>query len=121
MEAMARAVDQLQIAPTFVLADGNHISPDQDIPWRHIVKGDARSLSIAAASILAKTERDRIMKNFALAHTEYGWDTNFGYPTEHHYEALASHGSTALHRKSFRLFDTQFDLFSIKKVPPKKI
>ena len=118
MEAMSRAIQQLKPAPTLVLADGNHIAPETPVVWRAVIKGDATSLSIAAASILAKVERDRIMREFATIHPEYGWDSNVGYPTQHHYDALSLHGATELHRKSFRLFDTQFDLFQSKSMPP---
>ncbi|NND70308.1 MAG: ribonuclease HII [Rhodothermales bacterium] len=118
MKAMSRAVAELAIRPSYVLADGNHVSPDEMIPWEPVIKGDNRSLSIAAASILAKVERDRIMREHSVTYPDYGWDTNFGYPTQHHYDALARHGATPLHRRSFRLFDTQYDLFTTKPVPP---
>lgn len=118
MEAMLRAVASLKQQPDVVLTDGNHVPPETPVPWLPVVKGDARSLSIAAASILAKVERDRIMLEHAQKHPQYGWDSNVGYPTQHHYEALAEFGATELHRKSFRLFDTQYDLFAPKVVPP---
>jgi len=74
-------------------------------PWPHrtVVKGDATSQSIAAASILAKTERDAMMRQLHEEHPEYGWDTNVGYPTPAHYDALDAHGATAFHRQSFKL------------------
>ena len=118
MEAMARSVKGLTPSPTFVIADGNHVAPETSIPWKPVIKGDATSLSIAAASILAKVERDRIMCELSVKHPEYGWDTNYGYPTEQHYDALAKFGATPYHRRSFRLFDTQYDLFQPKPVPP---
>lgn len=118
MEAMRRAVRKLKKQPDVVLADGNHLPPETSVPWHAIIKGDSRSLSIAAASILAKVERDRIMKDYAVQYPEYGWDSNVGYPTQPHYDALARLGATELHRRSFRLFDTQYDLFTTKVEPP---
>lgn len=118
MEAMRRAVASLAKQPQVVLADGNHLPPETDIPWHPVIKGDSRSLSIAAASILAKVERDRIMKQYAEQYPQYGWDSNVGYPTQPHYDALAQYGATDLHRRSFRLFDTQYDLFTTKVEPP---
>lgn len=103
MEAMRRAAAALTPAPDFLLIDGNRCFPDSPWPFDTIVKGDARSHTIAAASIVAKVTRDRIMH---LLHDEfpvYGWSQNVGYPTKTHYAALEKHGPTPYHRRSFRL------------------
>ncbi len=99
--AMKRAVLQLSSQPSFVLVDGNkspNIPRMKNIP---IVKGDSKSLSIAAASILAKVTRDRLMQKLHLEHPHYGWDHNAGYPTAEHLAALQTHGITPHHRQSF--------------------
>lgn len=99
--AMKRAVLQLSTQPVCVLIDGNKspaIANMKNIP---IVKGDSKSLSIAAASILAKVTRDRLMKQLHEAFPHYGWDHNAGYPTKDHIAALNTHGITAYHRQSF--------------------
>jgi len=103
MEAMRRALIQLERVLDYVLIDGNTMIPDCPWPARAIVQGDSRSLSIGAASILAKTRRDGIMRTAHERHPEYAWNTNVGYPTREHYEALRVHGPTPLHRHSFRL------------------
>jgi ribonuclease HII len=100
MLAMTRAVEALAIEPAMVLVDGNRC-PDWRYPSRAIVGGDARSRSIAAASIIAKVTRDRIMADHSLAHPGYGWETNKGYGTPEHVEALERLGPTPLHRRSF--------------------
>lgn len=107
LEAMRRAAASCQPAPDFVLVDGNQWTRDLlEAPWPHetVVKGDAKSQSIAAASILAKTERDAMMRKLHEEHPEYGWKSNVGYPTQKHYEALEAHGATPHHRRSFTLF-----------------
>lgn len=103
MEAMRRAATDLTTHPDFLLIDGNRCFPDSAWPYETLVKGDARSFTIAAASIIAKTVRDAYMHDMHEVCPEYGWDTNVGYPTSRHYEALAEHGPTPFHRKSFRL------------------
>lgn len=103
MEAMRRAVAGLSPQPARVLIDGNTDIPGLDIPARTIIKGDSRSHSIAAASILAKTHRDAVMRKLHGSHAGYGWDTNMGYPTLAHYEGLATHGPSPYHRRSFNL------------------
>lgn len=103
MEAMRRAADACAPAADFLLVDGNRAFPKPAWPLETLVKGDARSQSIAAASIIAKTERDARMRRLHAAHPHYGWDTNVGYPTKAHYAALAQHGPTPHHRRSFRL------------------
>lgn len=101
--AMERAVSLLSTTPEVLLIDGNRFRSSLDIPYECIVKGDGKYMSIAAASILAKTYRDEQMAKIALEHPEYGWSSNKGYPTKAHRAAIFSHGSTVHHRKSFRL------------------
>ena len=107
LKAMRRAVADCSPPPDFLLVDGNQWDRNLvDAPWPHetVVKGDAKSQSIAAASILAKTERDARMRTLHDKHPEYGWDSNVGYPTQGHYDALRKHGATPHHRQSFTLF-----------------
>ncbi len=99
--AMARAVERLQPGPDFVLIDGNFSIPVL-LPQRSIVKGDARCLSIAAASIVAKVTRDRWLKEAAVAYPEYGFERHKGYGTREHLAALRRHGPCPLHRRTFR-------------------
>ena len=101
--AMHRAVDQLTVAPEHLLVDGNRFVPYPMIPHTCIVKGDSHFLSIAAASVLAKTYRDDLMTRLAGEYPHYGWENNVGYPTPHHRRAIKAHGSTPHHRMSFRL------------------
>ena len=103
IHAMNLAVAQLTVAPQLLLIDGNRFYNESLIPYCTIVKGDGKYLSIAAASVLAKTYRDDYMNDLALQYPQYGWDKNKGYPTAAHYAALAQYGSTPLHRKSFKL------------------
>ncbi|MEM6659582.1 MAG: ribonuclease HII [Pseudomonadota bacterium] len=100
--AMERAVAALVPAPDFLLIDGNMIPKGLSIPAQAVVKGDARSVSIAAASILAKIWRDQVMVDLAQQHPGYGWDTNAGYPTKYHKDALRNLGVTPHHRRSFK-------------------
>jgi ribonuclease HII len=100
--AMTRAVQGLTQKPDFVLIDGNKIPPALDIPARAIVKGDALSCSIAAASIIAKVTRDHHMAKLAKDYPHYGWDKNAGYGVKHHQDGLAHYGITPHHRKSFK-------------------
>lgn len=99
--AMRRAVEGLALAPAHALIDGNR-PPALPCPGTCIVKGDQKSLSIAAASILAKVERDKIMSQLASVHTVYGWERNAGYPTPEHLAAIRAHGITPQHRRTFR-------------------
>ena len=99
--AMRRAVEGLASAPDHVLIDGNATPDGLACPATCVVKGDGRSLSIAAASIVAKCGRDRLMKDLALVHPGYGWDTNIGYGTAKHAAALHDLGVTQHHRRSF--------------------
>lgn len=100
--AMCRAVAGLRQPPCHVLVDGNRVPRDLPLPAQPLVKGDARCLSIAAASILAKVLRDRIMVDLAQQHPGYGWEVNAGYPTPAHKRALLDIGITPHHRRSFR-------------------
>jgi ribonuclease HII len=100
--AMCRAITALPAVPDHVLIDGNLIPRDLRCSAEAIVGGDARSLSIAAASIIAKVSRDRIMVDLAQQHPGYGWDRNAGYPTREHVAALKNLGVTPAHRRSFR-------------------
>lgn len=109
--AMHRAVDKLKIKPELLLIDGNRFKPYAGIPHECIIKGDGKYMSIAAASILAKTHRDRFMANAAQQYPGYGWETNAGYPTKKHRDAIRELGITQLHRKSFRLLPEQTQLF----------
>ncbi len=105
--AMHRAVEQLPLRPEHLLIDGNRFNPFPLIPHTCIVRGDAQYLSIAAASVLAKTHRDALMQKLADSFPPYNWASNVGYPTPGHRRALAEHGPTEHHRRSFRLHYTQ--------------
>jgi ribonuclease HII len=101
--AMHRAVAQLQLKPELLLIDGNRFTKYPGIPHECMVKGDGRFLSIAAASVLAKTHRDAYMTALAGQHPEYRWEENKGYPTAAHREAILRYGVTRYHRKTFRV------------------
>ena len=101
--AMHRALDQLKVRPEAVIVDGNRFKPYQDLPSTTIVKGDGKYLSIAAASILAKTYRDDYMLSLAEEYPQYDWQSNMGYPTKKHRQAIREHGITPYHRKSYNL------------------
>ena len=103
IEAMHRALRQLSPQPGAVAVDGNRFKPYGNVPWRTFVKGDGRFANIAAASILAKTERDLYMTEAAGRYPGYGWERNAGYPTAEHRAAIAALGTTPLHRMSFKL------------------
>lgn len=106
---MQRALDRLTVRPAHILVDGNrfrpYLDPERviDIPHTTVVKGDATYRSIAAASVLAKTHRDELMRELDARYPGYGWASNMGYPTKAHYAAIARLGVTPLHRRSFRL------------------
>ena len=108
--AMCLAVQQLAVKPDFLLIDGNRFYNETDIPYQCIVKGDAKYMPIAAASILAKTHRDEIMTRLHNQYPQYGWDRNKGYPTAGHYSAIEHYGVTPYHRHSFTLYK-QHSLF----------
>ena len=101
--AMHRALDQLSVRPEAIIVDGNRVRPDGNLPYATIVKGDGKYLSIAAASILAKTFRDDYMNHLAEEYPMYDWQSNKGYPTRKHREAIRQHGITPYHRKSYNL------------------
>lgn len=101
--AMHRALDQLSLRPEAVIVDGNRFKPYQDLPFTTIVKGDGKYLSIAAASVLAKTYRDDYMLSLAKEYPQYDWQSNMGYPTKKHRQAIRDYGITPYHRKSYNL------------------
>ena len=103
--AMHRAIDQLKVRPEALLIDGNRFRAYKDIPHTTIVKGDGKMMSIAAASVLAKTHRDELMRQLAEEYPVYGWNRNKGYPTRDHRAAIAAHGVTPYHRMSFQLLE----------------
>ncbi|HWV73883.1 MAG TPA: ribonuclease HII [Pseudosphingobacterium sp.] len=108
--AMHRALDALQVSAQYILVDGNRFKTYKNIPHQCIIKGDGKYLSIAAASILAKTYRDDYMHQLAQEHPEYDWLSNKGYPTIKHRNAVLKHGLTPHHRKTFRITDPQLKL-----------
>ncbi|MBQ2179486.1 MAG: ribonuclease HII [Prevotella sp.] len=109
--AMHRALDQLKVRPEAVIVDGNRFKPYQSLPHTTIVKGDGKYLSIAAASILAKTYRDDYMDKLAEEYPQYDWLSNKGYPTKKHREAIRQYGITPYHRKTFNMLgDGQLSL-----------
>lgn len=107
---MQRALDKLGITPQHIIVDGNKWKPYipegqvMQIPAQTVVKGDGKYLSIAAASVLAKTYRDEYMLRLHEQYPYYHWNTNMGYPTKAHYDAIKQHGITPVHRKSFKLY-----------------
>lgn len=101
--AMHRALDQLTLRPEAVIVDGNRFKPYHELPYTTVVKGDGKYLSIAAASILAKTYRDDYMDALAQEYPQYDWLSNKGYPTQKHRTAIKTHGITPYHRRSFTL------------------
>jgi len=105
--AMHRAVSTLKVTPLLLLIDGNRFYTYENIPHHTIIRGDATYLSIAAASILAKTERDRFMEELDALYPHYGWRQNKGYPTPAHRKAIIDHGITPYHRLTFNLRDLQ--------------
>ena len=109
--AMHRAIDQLAVRPEALLIDGNRFRPYPGIPHTTIVKGDGKMMSIAAASILAKTHRDELMRRLDKEYPLYGWAKNQGYPTREHRAAIAAYGTTPHHRLTFQLLEqpTLFD------------
>jgi len=107
---MHRAIEALKITPEYIIVDGNKFKNYKDIPHQTIVKGDAKYLSIAAASVLAKTYRDEYMTKIHQEFPEYNWQKNKGYPTKEHRNAIRKFGATAYHRKTFRLLPGQIKL-----------
>lgn len=103
IKAMHLALDKLEIKPAFIIIDGNRFKPWRDVPWKCHVKGDGNWMSIAAASILAKTHRDEWVENIHNQHPEYDWTHNKGYATATHIAAIDQFGYTKWHRRSFYL------------------
>jgi ribonuclease HII len=111
-KAMHLAVEKLSMLPQLLLIDGNRFNPYKEFKYECIIKGDGKYLSIAAASILAKTHRDDLMNNLAKQFIGYGWETNVGYPTLEHREGIRQLGITPYHRRSFTLLpQEQLELF----------
>ncbi len=110
--AMHRALDALTLRPEHIIVDGNRFRPYGDTPYDTIVKGDGKYLSIAAASILAKTHRDEYMLRLHKEFPYYGWDRNAGYPTLEHRRAIMEHGITPYHRRTFNLLGAYGGLFA---------
>lgn len=108
--SMHRALDQLTVVPIHIIVDGNRFKPYKNIAYTTVVKGDGKYLSIAAASVLAKTYRDDFMLALHEKHPEYGWSQNKGYPTSFHRAAIMKYGVTPFHRKTFKLFETQLSI-----------
>ena len=108
--AMHRAIEQLKTKAELLLIDGNRFNSYSNVPHECIIKGDAKFMSIAAASILAKTYRDDIMKDLDAEHPNYHWKKNKGYPTKQHRKAIVEHGANSHHRKSFQLLASQLTL-----------
>jgi ribonuclease HII len=111
-KAMHVAIGKLTVLPSLLLIDGNRFTPYPEIPHECIIKGDGKYLSIAAASILAKTYRDELMVKLSAEFPGYGWETNMGYPTEAHRDGIRKLGITPYHRKTFQLLPAQLDLFT---------
>ncbi|MBO7595032.1 MAG: ribonuclease HII [Salinivirgaceae bacterium] len=110
IKSMHLALDQLAVRPEFIIVDGNRFKPYNGVKYQTIVKGDGKYLSIAAASVLAKTFRDDFMLQIDKEFPQYNWAKNKGYPTADHRAAIAKYGITPYHRRSFRLLDTQLEL-----------
>ncbi|WP_406682891.1 ribonuclease HII [Seonamhaeicola sp. MEBiC1930] len=108
--AMHKSIDKLHHTPEFIIIDGNKFKPYKNIPFETIIKGDGKYLSIAAASVLAKTHRDLYMNKIHEEYPMYNWKKNKGYPTKEHREAIKKYGVTKYHRKSFRLLPEQLKL-----------
>ena len=107
---MQRAISDMKISPEFIIVDGNKFKPYQEIPYNTIVKGDAKFMSIAAASVLAKTYIDDFMEKIHEEYPAYNWKQNKGYPTKEHRKAIQEFGITKYHRKTFKLLPTQLKL-----------
>lgn len=110
IKAMQLSIEQLKPEPEFIIVDGNRFKPYKDIPYKTIIKGDSKYLSIAAASVLAKTYRDLYMEEIHEEFPIYNWKKNKGYPTKEHRAAIKKYGITKYHRKSFRLLPEQYQL-----------
>lgn len=111
-KAMHLALDKLTLKPELLLIDGNRFLPYGELKFECIIKGDGAYLSIAAASVLAKTYRDDMMLKLSEKYPGYAWETNMGYPTEEHREGIRNLGITPYHRRSFQLLPSQLELFT---------
>jgi ribonuclease HII len=111
-KAMHLALDKLTQKPDLLLIDGNRFQPYGDLKFECVIKGDATYLSIAAASVLAKTYRDELMAKLSEEYPGYAWESNVGYPTEEHRNGIRSLGITPYHRRSFQLLPSQLELFT---------
>ncbi|HRK52593.1 MAG TPA: ribonuclease HII [Cyclobacteriaceae bacterium] len=111
-KAMHRALDKLTTKPNLLLIDGNRFQPYGDVKFECVIKGDATYLSIAAASVLAKTYRDKLMEKLSEEYPGYAWESNVGYPTVEHRDGIRSLGITPYHRRSFQLLPSQLELFT---------
>ena len=109
--AMHRAIDQISNKYELLLIDGNRFNKYKKVEHKCIIKGDAKYMSIAAASVIAKTARDKIMKDLSEEFPQYSWENNQGYPTKKHRESIKKFGANKYHRKSFRLLANQIELF----------
>lgn len=107
--AMHKAIEQLTMIPEFIIVDGNRFHPYKEVPHECIIKGDSKYMSIAAASVLAKTYRDSYMEVLHEEYPMYNWRKNKGYPTKEHREAIRKYGLTPFHRRSFRLLPEELD------------
>lgn len=110
IKAMHLSINELEAIPEYIIVDGNKFKPYKSIPHQTIIKGDSKFLSIAAASVLAKTYRDAYMEKIHEEFPMYNWKKNKGYPTVEHREAIKKYGVTKYHRKSFRLLPQQYQL-----------
>ena len=110
IKAMQLSISKLEIEPEFIIVDGNRFKPYKEIPYECIIKGDAKYLSIAAASIIAKTKRDEYMDMIHEEFPMYNWKQNKGYPTKEHRKAILEYGPCKYHRMSFRLLPEQLKL-----------
>jgi ribonuclease HII len=110
IKAMQVSISEMSITPEFIIVDGNKFKPYNDVPHKTIIKGDQKYLSIAAASVLAKTYRDAYMEKIHDEYPMYNWKQNKGYPTKEHRRAIAKFGATKYHRQSFRLLPEQYKL-----------
>ncbi len=110
IRAMHKAIKKLSVTPTHILVDGNRFHAYKNIPHKCIIKGDGKYQNIAAASILAKTYRDEFMQKLSRKYPQYNWESNKGYPTKKHRQAIKEYGATLHHRKSFRLLSEQFQI-----------
>ncbi len=108
--AMHRSIEKLSIMPEHIIVDGNKFKPFKNIPHTTVVKGDAKFMSIAAASVLAKTHRDAFMQKIDAEYPNYCWNQNKGYPTKKHRDAIREFGATLYHRKTFKLLPEQLKL-----------